>query len=71
MNSPSPPPLSPACPVCPVCHAGLVRVPRHLSDRLLSLFVPLVRCRCEAARCGWEGLRRRDSVALPQDHAAG
>ena len=32
---------------------------RHFTDRLLSLFVPMLRYRCEAPLCGWEGLVRR------------
>jgi hypothetical protein len=61
----------PQTPTCPRCHAGLVRVPRQLSDRVLSLFLPLVRCRCERPLCGWEGLRRREAVIGAADHSAG
>jgi hypothetical protein len=49
---------------CPRCHAaGLMRVHRHLPDRLLSLFQPNLRLRCSAASCGWEGLVRRGMLA--------
>jgi hypothetical protein len=29
------------------------------TDRLLSVFVPLVRYRCRSIKCGWEGTLRR------------
>lgn len=45
--------------VCPRCGRAIGRVPRHFADRLLSLFVPVLRYRCEAPMYGWEGLVRR------------
>lgn len=52
MSEPTPPPL------CPCCGGRLWRVPRSFGDRCLSLFVPVLRCRCETMNCGWEGLFR-------------
>ena len=56
MKSPSPQSL-----VCPHCHAPVKRVPRRLTDRLVSLFAPVWRFSCPAPRCGWQGLVRRDA----------
>ena len=44
---------------CPSCGGQTQRVQRHFIDRLLSLFVPLVRYRCRSIRCGWEGRLKR------------
>jgi hypothetical protein len=44
---------------CPCCGRRTRRVRRHFTDRLRGLFVPMLRYRCEAPLCGWEGLVRR------------
>ncbi len=44
---------------CPRCDGDTERLRRLLSDRLLSLFVPLVRYRCRSIKCGWEGTLKR------------
>ncbi|MDP1649279.1 MAG: hypothetical protein Q8M01_13920 [Rubrivivax sp.] len=36
---------------------------RLLSDRLLRLFVPLVRYRCRSIKCGWGGTLKRQGEA--------
>ncbi len=43
---------------CPECGRDLVRVQRHLSDRLLSVFWPRQRYRCRMHDCNWEGCLR-------------
>lgn len=50
--------LPPRARVCPRCGRPIRRVRRRFTDRLISLFVPVLRFRCEAAPCGWEGLIR-------------
>lgn len=35
---------------------------REFGDRVLSLFVPVLRCRCAAGICGWQGLVRRSTA---------
>ena len=40
---------------CPNCGGTLVRVKRRLIDRVLHLFKPTKRFRCEWLGCGWEG----------------
>ena len=45
-------------PTCALCNGAVYRVPRHLSDRLLSLFRPVLRYCCFSPRCGWEGTLR-------------
>jgi hypothetical protein len=48
---------------CPRCHGSIVRVRRHLIDRLISLVLRRHRYRCLSMGCGWEGsLRRRAGV---------
>ncbi len=54
-------------PVCPACHGGVVRIPRHLSDRLLSLVVPVHRYRCARMPCNWEGTLRVPFVPSQPD----
>jgi hypothetical protein len=47
---------------CPRCGNDLVRIERQLLDRLISLVVPLQRCRCRRHDCQWEGrLRMHES----------
>jgi hypothetical protein len=46
---------------CPHCQAAVLRIRRNFADRCLSLFVPMVRYRCAAFQCGWEGLVRRST----------
>lgn len=48
---------SPGC-TCPRCKGPAVRIPRLLSDLLLSMFVTVGRIRCIAEDCGWEGKMR-------------
>jgi hypothetical protein len=46
-------------PACPVCGKhNLIRIKRHFSDRLLSVFFRVWRYRCETLNCQWEGTRR-------------
>lgn len=40
---------------CPRCQAVAYRVRRRWIDRLISLFRPVRRYRCQEFRCGWEG----------------
>jgi hypothetical protein len=42
-------------------------VPRRWTDRLLSLWMPVLRYQCRSLVCGWQGLlqRRRHRPALP------
>jgi hypothetical protein len=50
---------------CPRCQRRTDRVARRWYDRILSLFMPVVRYRCASAGCGWEGLlMRRHRVRL-------
>ncbi len=44
---------------CPRCQRRTGRVSRTGLDRLLSLFMPVVRYRCANPGCGWEGLLMR------------
>lgn len=48
---------SPGC-ICPRCKGPAVRIPRRLTDLLLSIFVTVGRFRCIAEDCGWEGKMR-------------
>ncbi len=41
---------------CPECGGGVLRVHRHIGDRLVALFLKLYRYRCESPECGWEGI---------------
>jgi len=41
--------------LCPKCGAPLRRVRRRIGDRVLSLFWPLRRYRCQDVLCRWEG----------------
>jgi len=43
---------------CPRCHGPAHRVPRRLTDRLISLILPRHRFRCESWECRWEGTLR-------------
>jgi hypothetical protein len=57
---------------CPRCQRRTDRVARRGLDRLLSLFMPVVRHRCTSPACGWEGLlmrrhRLRPSGTRPPD----
>ena len=40
---------------CPSCGGRLIRMPRRLQDRLWSLVVPSMRCRCDRFSCQWMG----------------
>jgi hypothetical protein len=44
---------------CPRCGDPLIRIPRQIGDRLLSLFVGVRRYQCSKHVCAWEGLRFR------------
>ncbi|MDO9072817.1 MAG: hypothetical protein Q7U73_06100 [Rubrivivax sp.] len=44
---------------CPRCQRRTDRVARRWFDRVLSLFMPVVRYRCASPGCGWEGLLMR------------
>jgi len=61
---------SPAAPArtCPCCRSRLQRVRRGFADRLLSLFVPVLRYRCGSATCGWEALLRRAPAPAGAQH---
>ena len=43
---------------CPQCNAGLFRIPRHMTDRVTGLVVPVHRYRCDSFTCQWEGTLR-------------
>lgn len=49
---------------CPRCGAFLVRVPRRLRDRIISIARPVQRYQCIGFTCHWEGTL---SVAGPPD----
>lgn len=40
---------------CPRCGGYVIRVPRRLVDRMVSLLLPRQRYSCQAAGCHWEG----------------
>jgi hypothetical protein len=40
---------------CPRCQGAVVRVPRRVIDRVVSLISPRHRYRCQSIGCGWEG----------------
>jgi hypothetical protein len=48
--------LGTAEPACPLCGMALRRVKRRIRDRVLSVFRPVHRFRCEMLGCGWHGL---------------
>ncbi len=52
---------------CPLCNSSVHRIPRRFSDRLLSLFMPVLRYGCGNALCEWEGTLRvhRNSTGQP------
>lgn len=57
---------------CPRCQRRTDRVARRWFERLLSVFMPVVRYRCASPGCGWEGLllrrhRLRGRVTRPAD----
>ena len=42
--------------ICPECGGNyLTRIHRRFIDRLLSLFLPVYRYRCDRLLCDWEG----------------
>lgn len=41
--------------VCPRCKGYVIRVPRRLVDRLVSLLLPRQRYACQSMACHWEG----------------
>ncbi len=42
---------------CPRCKGSLHRVHRHMTDRFISIIVPVRRYRCTNRECGWSGIR--------------
>lgn len=44
---------------CPRCERRAERMARSWGDRVVSLFMPVVRYRCVSAGCGWQGLLLR------------
>lgn len=54
---------------CPCCGEPTQRVRRRLLDRFISLWRPVVRMRCAAPACGWEGRVAR--AALRADGRSG
>ena len=56
----------PSCPACPRCQAPLQRTRRHFGDRMIDLFVPVLRYRCQASGCAWQGRLRHARVAHEQ-----
>lgn len=52
-------------PSCPRCNGALVRVRRHFVDRLVSLFTPVRRYRCDSFACRWEGTLRTARAEAP------
>ena len=60
----------PARPACPRCNGPVNRVPRRLTDRLLSSLMPVRRYSCRAMGCRWEGTLRDECFDLrPGDSA--
>lgn len=57
--------------LCPCCDAKLIRIPRRLVDRLLSLLAPVQRFRCTSFQCQWVGNIHMDdgSSAEPKNQA--
>jgi len=47
---------------CQLCGSSLVRVQRRSIDKFVSLFHPIHRYRCSAAKCTWQGNLRAVSV---------
>ena len=47
---------------CPVCGTNLIRTPRRQVDRVVSLFVPVRRFRCQNFSCQWQGNLRNELV---------
>lgn len=48
---------------CPACQGYLIRTPRRSVDRVLSLFLPVLRYRCQRFSCQWHGNLRMDRGA--------
>ena len=44
---------------CPRCRCATQQVPRRWTDRLLSLWMPVLRYQCRSLVCGWQGLLQR------------
>jgi predicted RNA-binding Zn-ribbon protein involved in translation (DUF1610 family) len=42
---------------CPRCGNDLGRIHRRITDRVLSLYLPVARYRCKNRDCWWQGLR--------------
>jgi len=53
---------------CPQCGAFLVRIPRRLLDRIVSIATPVRRYQCIEFACDWKGiLRTADEPATDVD----
>jgi hypothetical protein len=46
------------------------RIRRHWLDRLLSVFMPLRRYRCQSMACHWEGTLRDRRRSVPPNGGA-
>ena len=59
-----------ARPACPRCNGPVSRVPRRLTDHLLSTLMPMRRYSCRGVACRWEGTLRDECFDLrPGDGA--
>ena len=57
---------------CPRCGKDIERTGRRTIDRALSIFVPVLRFRCTAAVCEWEGnIKRTTTSGAALRHGAG
>ena len=54
---------------CPQCASIVERMQRNWFDRLLSLWLPVLRYRCRSDTCGWEGVLLRRQHAAPAEKA--
>lgn len=57
---------TPNNPACPVCKRSTYRIHRRGVDLLLNVFVPVLRFRCGAMGCDWEGNLRMGTTP-PRD----
>lgn len=53
---------------CPLCGGRLIRTPRRLQDRLLSMAEPLMRFRCDRFSCQWVGNIKGRNAGQREDH---
>ncbi len=52
---------------CPQCGGYIIRIPRHTSDRLISIFGSVHRYRCQYFPCQWEGRVRMYDYSIPRE----